>query len=385
VARILRRMAQDVLLYAAPNTSADALWFGRFRAGDPLLAFTAKGKKHAAVVLLEVTRARREGVFDVVHDLQGLTAAERKRDPKAGVAEVIVRLAREHGVKQFTVPPDFPVAVFQKVVALGLPLKVGEAPFFPKRVVKTPEELDAIRASNRAAAAGFKAVEKILAAAEIRAGNFLWFEGKKLTAERLRAAIERATLDAGALNVAGLIAAPGDQAVDCHAEGAGPVRANELIVVDIFPRSASTGYYGDMTRTYLKGKASPAQRKLVKTVRDAQLLALSLIKPGIAGVKVHEAVQKFFEERGYKTARNAQNGFEEGFFHGLGHGLGLDVHEDPGLNTRGVKPLVAGNVVTVEPGLYYIGTGGCRIEDNVVVTDGGCELLSRHPYRWEIA
>jgi Xaa-Pro aminopeptidase len=158
-----------------------------------------------------------------------------------------------------------------------------------------------------------------------------------------------------------------------------------LLVVDIFPRVSASGYFGDMTRTYLKGVATPEQRRLVKTVREAQQLAFSLIKPGARGRDVHKAVLDFFGNKGYKTGLNEKNGYQEGFFHGLGHGVGLDVHEEPSLSTRGEKPLEPGMVVTVEPGLYYIGQGACRIEDVVVVTETGCAPLSRHPYRWEFA
>ncbi|MDR3229373.1 MAG: Xaa-Pro peptidase family protein [Puniceicoccales bacterium] len=376
---------RDVLLYAAPNTNADMLWFSRFQAGDPLLAFTAKGKKIGAVSLLEVTRAQKESSLDVVLDIHALLAEVRKGNPKAGISDVVAKLAAQYGVKAFSVPPDFPASLYKRAVEQGVQLEiVGEAPFFPKRVVKTPDELEGIRGGNRASSAGFSAVEKILAASEIR-GGWLWFEKKKLTSERLHAAINQACLAAGALNVTGLIAAAGDQAVDCHASGYGPIPANQLIVVDIFPRVSATGYFGDMTRTYLKGKASPEQKRLVKTVREAQQLAFTHIKPGVPGINVYRDVVAFFEAQGYKTGFNEKTGYQEGFFHGLGHGLGLDVHEEPGLNRFGKKPLVAGNVVTVEPGLYYIGVGGCRIEDVVVVTADGCELLSKHPYRWEIA
>jgi Xaa-Pro aminopeptidase len=360
------------------------LWFGRFHAGDPLIAFSAKGRKIAAVSLLEVTRAQRESVFDEVLNLQVLLEEVRSAQANAGVAEVVALLAKRNGVRSFVVPPDFPAGLYQQLRELGVRVSIGKVPFFPERVIKTEEEIACLRAGNRASAAGFSAVEKILAASEIADGKVL-FEGKVLTAERLRRAVEIACLEAGALNVTGIITAPGDQAVDCHCEGTGPIGANQLIVVDIFPRVSASGYFGDMTRTYLKGKASPNQRKIVRTVREAQKLAFSLIKPGARGCDVHKAILEFFDKAGYATGLNKENGFQEGFFHGLGHGVGLDVHEEPSLSARGVEPLEAGMVVTVEPGLYYIGRGACRIEDVVRVTETGCQLISRHPYRWEFA
>ncbi|MDR2845508.1 MAG: Xaa-Pro peptidase family protein [Puniceicoccales bacterium] len=380
MASTLSPKPQNVLLYAAPNTCADMLWFSRFHAGDPLLAFSAKGKRIGAVALLEVTRAQKESALDEVLNLQTLLDVQRRTNATASVAEVVVALAAQYGVRAFSVPSDFPASLYKRLLELGLRVEIGDSPFFPQRVVKTAEELDNIRAGNRASCAGFKAVEKILTESEIRRG-FVWHGGKVLTSETLRGAIEQACLAAGALNVTGLIAAAGDDAVDCHSSGAGPIPANQLIVVDIFPRVSATGYFGDMTRTYLKGTASPAQRRLVKTVRAAQQLALKTIRAGLTGAVVHRAVVDFFAAQGYVTG--VKDGYQEGFFHGLGHGVGLDIHEEPSLGLRGVKPLQAGMVVTVEPGLYYRGLGGCRIEDVVVVTADGCAPLSKHPYRWE--
>ena len=141
-----------------------------------------------------------------------------------------------------------------------------------------------------------------------------------------------------------------------------------------------------MTRTYLKGKASPEQKKLVNDVKKAHDAAIEKIKAGVAGVDVYRSTVEFFKDLGYETGYN-DAGVPVGFFHGLGHGVGLNVHEAPNLGGRSLaaEKLRENMVVTVEPGLYYPGIGGCRIEDVVVVKKDGCELLSKHPYKWEIA
>ena len=155
--------------------------------------------------------------------------------------------------------------------------------------------------------------------------------------------------------------------------GRGPLRANQWIVADIFPRDLRTGYWGDMTRTFMRGRPSPALRRLYDTVLDAQALGLSLVKPGAIGAEVHRAVADFFKKCGYETGTDA-SGRAFGFFHGLGHGVGLGIHEEPRLSLRG-GALEPGMVVTVEPGLYYPDLGGVRIEDTVVVTETGCRVL----------
>ena len=375
----------DVLLYASPNNSADMRWFAHYACGDPFIAFTAKGKRIAAITVLEIVRCRRDSNFDVVLDMGEEMAKVRETQPDAGVPELIVALAKKYKVESFIVPADFPAGLFVMLHKLGLKLEVGGTPFFPQRVIKTEEELDNIRAGNRASCAGFKAVEKILKESTIDKKGFVVYQGKTLTSETLRMAIEHACLDAGGINVEGLIAASGDQGVDCHCSGFGPIRANTLIVCDIFPRIAATGYFGDMTRTYLKGKATPEQRKLVDSVKKAHDAAIAEIKAGVTGVSVHKSAAEFFKKLGYETGY--KDGIPTGFFHGLGHGVGLNVHEAPNLGGRSLteEKLRENMVVTVEPGLYYPGVGGCRIEDVVVVKKGGCELLSKHPYKWEIA
>jgi Xaa-Pro aminopeptidase len=208
----------------------------------------------------------------------------------------------------------------------------------------------------------------------------LHYQGKFLTSERLKEEIEIACLRAGAVS-GHTIAAGGDQACDPHCSGSGVLRANELIIIDVFPRVVATGYHGDMTRTFLKGKASEEQKRLVATVRAAQQKALESIRAGVTGDSIHQKVVDHFEEHGYRTDRAAKQPF--GFFHGTGHGLGLEVHESPRLSAGGPK-LRAGQVVTVEPGLYYPGLGAVRIEDVVRVTKEGSEMLSNCHYRWLI-
>jgi Xaa-Pro aminopeptidase len=212
-------------------------------------------------------------------------------------------------------------------------------------------------------------------------GRSLRYRGAVLTSERLKFAIESACLEAGA-NSSHTIAAGGDQACDPHDSGSGPLRPHELIVVDIFPRVQATGYHGDMTRTFLRGQASEAQQALVAAVRAAQKAALRTIRAGVEGRAVHAAAVSRFAALGYETKRI--RGRSVGFFHGTGHGLGLEIHEPPRLGATAEGVLPRGAVVTVEPGLYYPGLGGCRIEDVVQVTSAAPKLLSRFHYQWQL-
>jgi len=381
----------DVLMMATPAKNADLRWFGGFHASDPFPAFSVGRSRVGLLPGMEVGRAKAESAFDEVLNLTAIIADLRKTNPKAGVADAIVFAALGRGVQRFRVPADFPVGLFQRLRELGLVLHAvgaqqnerGAPELFPQRQAKSKAELAGVRAGNVAAAAGFTAVERILAESRADKKGALRWKGRTLTAEILKEEAQVAILRKGALCDIGLIIAPGDQAVDCHCSGSGPVRANELIVCDIYPRHVASSQYGDMTRTYLKGNASSQQRRMVLAVLEAQRRAIKAIRAGVTGAKVHAVVQKYFKSLGYESG--LRKGVYVGFFHGTGHGLGYDIHEDPALSTRNPLPLVAGNAVTVEPGLYYPGIGGCRFEDCVVVTKKGCEFLSSHPYGWEIA
>jgi Xaa-Pro aminopeptidase len=370
------------LLYADTARSADALYFGRVGVPDPFLAFGVRGRKYAVVSALEFARVRRESAFDAVRPLEPYLRRARRAWPRRtiGTAEVMALLARELRQTRFTVPEDFPAGLCDRLRRLGLRLTVAAGPLFPERTVKTAAEVAAIREGNRCSALGLAAAERLLRASRV-AGRRLIHRGAALTSERLKFAIERACLEAGAIS-AHTIAAGGDQACDPHESGSGLLRPHELIVVDVFPRVQATGYHGDMTRTFLRGRASGAQQALVAAVRAAQLAALGTIRAGVEGRRVHAAAADLFAARGYATRRSG--GRAVGFFHGTGHGLGLEVHEPPRLGASAEGPLPRGSVVTVEPGLYYPGLGGCRIEDVVQVTSAAPKLLSSFPYQWQL-
>jgi Xaa-Pro aminopeptidase len=328
----------------------------------------------------------KESAFDEILLLNEVRdgAAKRFKLPKDKTpdnAQMVLHLAETYGIANFKVGPRFPLGLARKLQESGMTLEIAENDvLFPERQIKTPSEVAALRKANRASEAGFSIVTKTLAESKIRNGKLV-HSGTILTSERLRELIFHAAYQAGGVALH-TIAAPGDQAVDNHCAGYGPIPANELIVVDIFPRRTEDGYWGDMTRTYLKGKASDAQRRLVRTVKKAHELAIDLARPGVTGGKLHDAVQAYFDKQGYETVRDSKT--PQGFFHALGHGVGLEIHESPIMRSKSPWKLRKGMVLTVEPGLYYHGLGGCRIEDMLHVTPGGCELISKAPYKWEI-
>jgi len=373
---------RDILLYSDTARSADALYFGRVDVPDAFVAMSAAGRKIAIVSALEFGRVKRGSDFDLVLPLEAFTEKARRAWPgkKAGAARVIAIAAKELKVRTLTVPEDFPAGLYKELTDLGLKVLIADGLLFPEREVKTPAEALALREGNRCSAAGIAAAERVLRQCKVK-GRRLLFHGSVLTSERLKVAIETACIEEGAVS-SNTIVAGGDQACDPHNRGSGPIRANELVIVDVFPRVSATGFHGDMTRTFLRGRANDAQKRIVAAVREAQLAALSTIRAGVPGNEVHRRVSDTLVSHGFETRHSANGSI--GFFHGTGHGLGLEVHEPPRMNAHSDAPLKKGAVVTVEPGLYYPGVGACRIEDVVQVTDGKPRMLSSYPYLWEL-
>ena len=355
------------LIYAASPRSADMLYATGFHGPDPFLFLSHRGKKTIVLNDLEIDRGRREAKVDEV-----LSSSDLGRDfSTQSPAIVAAGLLRRRGIRRVEVPADFPLGFARVMEKAGIRVLPINGHFWPERETKSKRELEKIRQALRITSTGLLRAVEVLRASKVARGGALKWGGKILTSEMVRAECDSAILRAGGIPD-GTIVAGGRQACDPHERGRGALRAHELIILDVFPRDARTGYFGDLTRTVVRGRASEGQRDLWKTVCAAQKLAIRSIKPGVKGAAVHKAVQEFFASRGYRTEK--KRGRWTGFFHGTGHGLGLDLHEEPRISSTVFRP---GQVFTVEPGLYYPGVGGARHEDVVAVTRKGCEKLSR--------
>ena len=369
------------LIYAASEENADLFYATKFLAPDAFLYFEKGRRRCVAVSSLEYDRARLEAKVDeVINQSAVVEKLRRKKTRPVTAAEWIVAVLREYGVRQFQVAPSFPLGLADPLRKRGIRLSVAEGGLFPERAVKKPAEVTAIEHVLRMTAELMEYAVGLIRQAEVRSDGVLLLQGRPLTSERVQILLrtEAACRGCDAMHV---IVAGGRQACDPHERGRGPLRARELIILDISPRDLLTGLYGDMTRTVLKGRASEAQLRQFDAVRRAQRLAISHVRAGMDGKVVHAAVERFFSELGYATPR--AHGHYEGFFHGTGHGIGLEIHEPPRVSVVPQK-LKVHHVITVEPGLYYPAVGGVRIEDVVLVIPGGCRLLSHYPVQLEI-
>jgi Xaa-Pro aminopeptidase len=367
------------LIVAASETDADMLYATKFWAPDPFIFLERNGKRTLVLSDLEIDRGRKQADADefvMFSDLEREVQGKSKKAPP--YEKVLAHFLRRCGVKSTIVPANFPLGYAEELAAKRIRVRATNGLFWPEREAKSDREIEMIGRALRITELGLKRAVEVLKASKPDTAKRLHWSGKTLTSEMLRAEIDSTILRAGGVPT-GTIVAGGDQACDPHERGFGPLHVNSLIILDVFPRDAKTGYFGDMTRTVLRGRASEAQRKLWETVKAGQGLALKKIKAGIDGMTVHKAIQEFFAKRGFST--EVRKGRRVGFFHGTGHGLGLEVHEHPRLQKVTLK---ARQVLTVEPGLYYPGLGGARQEDVVVVAKSGCRVLSRFPKQLEI-
>jgi Xaa-Pro aminopeptidase len=367
------------LIFASTEESADLLYATKFSVPDPVLFLRQNDKTTVLLSDLEIDRGKKEAKVDEVIALSSVEQLlGRGRKSKPPIEKTIAFFLRQRRVRKAAVPYNFPVGLANHLAKEGISVVSVAGLFWSEREYKTEEELQSIRRAIRITEIGLARGMEVLQAAEIKPGKRLVWAGKALTSEKLRAEIDTAILQAGGTPT-GTIVAGGEQACDPHDRGSGPLKADSLVILDVFPRDARSGYYGDLTRTVVKGKANEAQRQLWWTVYEAQKLALQKIRPGGSGGALQAEVAEFFRLQGYPA--EIRDGRWVGFFHGLGHGFGLAIHEQPRIAKTNFK---TGQVLTVEPGLYFPGVGGVRIEDDGVVTENGFKVLSKFGKRLEV-
>ncbi len=366
---------ENLLIIADSERDANMLYATGLFVPDPFIYLKTRGRPLIVMSDLEIDRARAQASHCRVASLSAYQQKLRARGIKQpGLAQVVRQILREKGIRGVTVPDDFPLGLATDLEKLGVKVKARPGTFFAEREIKSAAEVRKISAALMMAEVGMAEAMQVLRTAKIGRDRKLIYHNLPLTSEKLRSVIDCAILQASGL-AANTIVAGGRQACDPHERGYGPLRANELIIIDIFPRSQKTGYFGDITRTVVRGRASEAARKLYHTVFQAQKIGFKKIHAGTPTSGVHKAVQQFFEQQGYQTGR--RNGRMEGFFHGTGHGLGLEIHEAPRMGATSAGRLQPGHVVTVEPGLYYPEIGGVRLEDVALVTNNGARNLTR--------
>jgi Xaa-Pro aminopeptidase len=373
----MKKLTRSVLLIGSSFEASDVQYASGFKPLDPVVFLSTPRKKILVVSMLEQTRARKEAPGARILTPSDLSLPRGRRHRVSAWA---VALLKQQRIRRVTVGALFPHGMARTLQRAGVRLRVDYGPLFPERERKSPREIKCIAQSQRAAVAAMRRAIAVIAGARVDRRGVLIRGGRPLTSEALRREIDRVLLDHQTY-ARETIVAGGRQAVSPHERGHGPLKAGQPIVIDIFPQHRGHGYWGDLTRTVVKGRASPELKNMYEAVRAAQAGVLRRLRAGAPAAALHAGVQDLFRRLGYETRVGADG--PEGFFHGTGHGVGLDIHEAPSISVTGPR-LKAGQVVTVEPGLYYYRLGGIRIEDTVVVTRRGWRYLCRCPHVFEV-
>ena len=380
--RYLERKSLDGYLIDDDASDPDQRYVSGFDAPDAYVTLVTGGEVHLLVSGLEYGRAVKEAGADTVSRLSAYDYRSLLEEygPYEGRVRAVAAFLADHDVASVAVPTGFPTGTADGLRERGISVTVEHDGIVEGiRARKPDEELEHIRETHRANEAAMAVVEGLLASADLDDG-VLVHEGEALTSERVKTALEIELLRHGC-GLDDTIVACGADGADPHDRGSGPLRADELIVVDIFPRDKETKYFADMTRTFLRGEPTDEMRRRYEVTRAAYEAALEAVEPGVTGAHVHDVACDVIEAAGYDTLRS-DPGAETGFIHSTGHGVGLAIHEAPSVSPTGDE-LEPGHVITIEPGLYDPDVGGVRIEDLVVVTDDGYENLTDYPVSLE--
>jgi len=353
---------------------------------DPLLFAEVDGRRYVLTTRLESDRVKR-----VLGDVEVLDYIELGyRELVTGgmsfpdaAREIEARAVRQIGLREATVPGDFPLGLGDRLRADGVVLTVDDAAVDLRRRAKSAAELEGIRAAVRAAEAGLAAAAALLSRGEPGEGGRLEVDGDPLRSEDVRDALRTACAEHGAPCPPDVIVSSVWQGTG-HEPGSGPLPAGLPIHVDLWPRHEESACWADVARTFVAGEPAPEHAEAIaeqaRLAREALEQAVASVRPGITGRELYDGACDRFEAAGWPTQRTSAAEEEEGFLYSLGHGVGLEVHEAPPLGLAGHDPLVAGDVIAIEPGLWRKGVGGVTFEDLVLVTDDGHEVLTSFPY-----
>jgi len=369
---------KPLLLLSRGHDDADFLYACHLSVEDALYLRFAAGDDELVVPVLELSRAQREGRARRIRDREEVGWTERQ-DTTATWVDLARRLLAERGVTQVRVSPLLPAAAYVGLRDVGIEPEIDHRLFLDERRRKTREEADSIRAAQGAAEAACVEVIGQLAAAEAQRDGLLWLDGSPLTSERLMARAQAALNEIG-YTASEMIVAGSPESALPHFRGAGPIRASGPVIIDIFPMGMSSHYHGDLTRTVVVGQASDLVRRMHDACVEALDTAAGLLREGANGRDVHHAVCRRLVERGFGSSTKGFEGDPDAprMIHSTGHGVGLEVHEGPQLRDLDY-PLLAGDVVTVEPGLYETGLGGVRVEDTGMVAADGFRNFTTLP------
>lgn len=380
----LSSINSDGYLIEGDSNVPDQRYLSGFNAPDPFITLYTDREIHVLIAGMEQHRAKSEGTVTTVerNETYGINGRIQIYGKDRNI-NCLIDFLHDHGVSSVAVPYWFSAATADGLREAGINVQTDtDGVILDIRAKKSPKEIDNIQQVQNACEKAMKTAEQILNKASVK-NEKLYYDGATLTSDRVRKAIETELLKKGCSHPnQEPIVACGELSADPHNSGNGPLHIDKPIIVDIFPRSKSTHYFGDITRTFLKGTPCEEIKSMYETVYRAQKAALDSIEPGIKAESIHNTACDIIEEAGYESTRTTPKS-DHGFIHRTGHGVGLELHENPRIGPKGGN-ICSGQVVTIEPGIYKPEIGGVRIEDLVSITEDGYKNLTDYPKYLEV-
>lgn len=371
-------MAVTATLLAGVPSQNQALFHRiRFAVGDSaaFIEFDNDGERETVLLVrdIEMDRARALNRSDHVGcAAQYAPEGGLSGDRDTALAQAVAQCLVQHGVTQVTTDRTLPFIFAWHIQQRSIPLEYSDELGVIERRIKSDEEIANLRQSQAMTEQAMRFACETIGRADVNSDGILIVDGEPLTSQRVRGMISTFLLERGFSNHHDSIVATLPEVADCHHFGDGPLRTALPVIVDIFPRDNATRYWGDCTRTVVHGQPTPELTRMHQTVMQAKAAGIAALRPGATGEDVHRATAQVITDAGYVMGpmpADAPDTFIS-MRHGTGHGIGLDVHE-PILLDYGAGEILAGEVFTVEPGLYSKAFGGVRVEDMVAVTENG--------------
>jgi Xaa-Pro aminopeptidase len=350
----------------------------RFKAGDPAALIVTRSTSLLIVRDIEADRARSQVKVDRVASPADFSPASGlSADRATATAQSVCEALRSLGIDEVTSDRTLPWIFAWHIQDAGIALRYDPSLGVDQRRRKDAQELQWLKDAQAVTEDAMAMACQMIARAKADVRGELQHDGGPLTSERVRTAISVYLLDRGFSNHHGSIVATTPEVADCHHAGGGPLKTGQPVVVDIYPQDLKTCYWGDCTRTVVHGTPSDMVVRMHAAVVAAKAAAIAALRVGTSAEAGYTATVAAIEAAGFRMARG-QITDDPAMTHGTGHGIGLEVHE-PILIDRGAPPVVAGEVLTVEPGLYGRRDGGVRIEDMVVVQPDRITNFNRLP------
>lgn len=380
---LTNKKAEALLICSSSQKDPNMFYVTDFLAPDPFIFLKKTGEEPIIVINeMEFERAKKQSIIKDVRsysDYNYKTIMKSVKDPNLGTLQFIKKIVENELDKsnKICVPFNFPLVVADVLRSEDLILDPMLGVLEEARESKDRKEIETIKEIQKINEKITSEAINFIANSDIGSNKTLFYKGKSLTVGTLKSFFGQKLLEQGCIPEEDMIIACGSKSSNPHYLGSqqDKLKADQPIILDIYPQSIQKRYWTDMTRTIVKGNAPKKVKHMFETVFEAKNSSLDAINAGALGSEIYDVCCDIIEKSGYETTRKEKK-VNNGMNHGLGHGVGLQIHENPTINEFAKSPLREHTIVTVEPGIYNRHIGGIRLEDIIEITKNGFNNLT---------